>query len=336
MLEEPAGVQLNAVRAYIGELSEISVFEGSVIAYAEEFYFEQEGVVEEMHVVIGQQVSAGDPLITLNTEAEEKRLQSLEKEIERLLQNGEYEDRLAQLDMAMLELELQELMSRTPRDENAEMLKKLDMEELQLKTALNKTLRQMTLSELESERERLLEEISRNVLYAPFDGRVMYMTSQLQRGSYVSAYTPLLYLADDTRLLVECEYITNAMLDSAHELYALVGAGQYAITPVEVDPQEYLSKVLAGEELRLQFTFDQLDETLAPGQYAAVCVTNNYVADALLIPTNALYAAEGSLYVYVMEDGVRVRRDVKRGATTDWLTQIVEGLEEGELVYVKE
>ena len=54
-LLEPAGVQMNAVEAFIGDISSIAVHTASVVPYVEEFFFEQEGVIEEMHVIIGQQ-----------------------------------------------------------------------------------------------------------------------------------------------------------------------------------------------------------------------------------------------------------------------------------------
>ena len=95
------------------------------------------------------------------------------------------------------------------------------------------------------------------------------------------------------------------------------------------------SKILSGEAPMLQYSIDNPDETLAAGQFAVVCVESSYVADALIVPTNALFT-DTTRYLYVMEDGVRVRRDVKTGIFTDWYTQITEGLEEGEVVYVKD
>jgi multidrug efflux pump subunit AcrA (membrane-fusion protein) len=83
-LMEPAGVQLNAVEAFIGDISKIDAYPASVVPYVEEFFFEQEGVIEEMHVIIGQSVKAGDPLITLDTENEMKRVKTLYSEIEEL------------------------------------------------------------------------------------------------------------------------------------------------------------------------------------------------------------------------------------------------------------
>jgi len=335
-LMEPAGVQMNAVEAFVGEISNIAVHPAAVVPYVQEFYFEQEGVIDEMHVVVGQTVKAGDPLITLDTKNETKRVEALRREIEQLNTNSAYEDELALLDLAILDAELRALKKQEPVDESAVMLKQLDIEEKHLDMELAASLRRLEMDQLTSELEMLEAEIEKNVLYAPFDGRVVYMSAQWQHGNYVSAFTPLIYLADDTQLFVESEYISNSTLGLAHAVYAQIGGKQYALTATPVDEKKYLAQILAGESLIRQFTFDNPDDALAPGQYAAICVESNYQQDALLVPTNCLYTADRARYLYVMEDGVRVRRDVKVGVTTDWYTQITEGLEEGELVYVKE
>lgn len=332
-LIEPAGVQLNATKAFIGDISNITVYPASVVPYVEEFFFEQEGVIEEMHVIIGQEVKAGDPLITLDTEAETERVEMLRRQLEELETNTAYEQKLGQLDLAILDAEWRHLQKQ---DETAAALKKLDMEEKKLALKLAADVRTLEKEQLISEMERLQAEIQKNVLYAPFDGRVAYMSNEWRHGDYVSAYTPLVYLVDDTRLFVESDYISNTILDSAHAVYAQVGSGHYAMTAMPVDEKKYMAQVLAGLKLRRQFTFDEPDETLEAGQYAVVCVESNFRPDVLLVPTNTLYTADRTRYLYVMENGVRVRREVKVGVTTDWHTQIIDGLQEGELVYVKE
>lgn len=334
-LLEPAGVQLNAARAEIREISRITPYEASVVPYMEEFFFEQEGVIDVMHVLVGQTVKAGDPLITLNTEAEEERAKALEKEIVYLKTNSSYEDRLWQIDLEMLDVELHQLLNAAPRDDGAVALKRLEIEEKKLRIELEQDVRRLELEALESELESLQKGISRNVMTAPFDGTVMYMSGILQRGSYVSAYSPLIYLADDSRLYVESEYISASSLQSAHQVYAMIGDERYAVTPMPYDEREYLSQLLSGETLMLQFSLDEADAAVRAGDYAMVCVESEYVADALVVPTNALYS-DDTRYLYVMENGVRVRRDVKTGIRTDWFAQITEGLEEGELVYVQE
>lgn len=333
-LKEPAGVQLNAIEAFIGDISKIAVHPASVVPYVEEFFFEQEGVIDEMHVIIGQEVKTGDPLITLDTEAETERVEELRRKLEELETNTAYEQELASIDMAILDTEWRRLQKQG--DVNAAALKQLDIEEKKLALELEASLRAMEKEQLIDELERLEAEIEKNVLYAPFDGRVAYMSSEWRHGDYVSAFTPLVYLADDTKLMVESDYISNTTLDYAHAVYAQVGSKHYAMTAMPVDEKKYMAQVLSGVKLRRQFAFDEPDEALEVGQYAVICVESNYRPDVLLVPTNTLYTADRIRYLYVMENGVRVRREVKVGVTTDWYTQITEGLQEGELVYVKE
>ena len=228
-LLEPAGVQLNAVAAWVGEISDIDVFEGAVVPYTQEFWFEQDGMVDVVHVTPGQTVRAGEPLITLDTKAQEKQLQGVRRRMEQLTTNGTYEDELAKLDLEILELELRMLKHASPYDEDAVQLKQIDIQEKQLELELAAALRRMELEKLESEMAELERSIAANTMTAAFDGRVMFMVS-LKHGSYIGAYTPLVWLADDTQLFVEADYISERVMASAHALYAHIGAKQYPLT----------------------------------------------------------------------------------------------------------
>jgi len=334
-LLEPAGVMMDTVEAYVGEISRIAVYDAAVVPYVEELFFTVEGEVDEMHVVVGQRVKAGDVLITLNQEAELERMEELQAELEEAHTNGEFEEKLWQVDLKILDAELRALMAQTPHDENAIALKKLEREELQLDMSLERSLRNLQLERLETELEELEEEVQKNMLLAPFDGQIVYVNA-LQQGSYVGAYTPLLYLADDTRLHVQSPYISGAYLDGCDEMYALVGAERYGLTPAEVDEKEYIAQMLAGETLKSDFSIESPGEELEAGQYAAICLVMQRAEDALIVPSNAVFSDKAGRYLYLIEDGVRVRRDVKVGISTDWETQITEGLEEGDVVYVKD
>ena len=335
-LLEPAGVQLNAVEAHMGEISKITAYPGSVVPYVEEFFFEQEGVIDVMHVIVGQQVKAGDPLVTLDTEKEMERAETLKRKIEQQQTNAAYEEKLAAIDLKMLEVELRKLMKQQPVDETAIALKRLDIESKKLEIDLAADLRQLEMKQLTAEMETLENDIAQNVLYAPYDGRVAYMSDEWQPGDYVGAFTPLIYLADDSRLFVESDYISNGTLKTAYRLYALIGDQRYDLTVTPLDEKKHLSQILSGVSPVRQYTFNEPDDALEAGQYASICIESEYRENALLIPTNALYHTNKTYYVYVMEEGVRVRREVKVGISTNWYTQITEGLQEGELIYVAE
>lgn len=334
-LLEPVGVQLAAAEAVVGDISRITVYNGAVVPHVEELYFTVDGDIEEIYATYGQTVSAGDVLATLDQEAQIEQLEALGEQIDALRSEDDYAGQLARIDREILQLELEALMAQPDRDESAVELKRLDIEEFDLSVELEDEFRQMELDRLEEEYAQLEAELGSAELIAPFDGRVMYM-NDVAAGDRVSAYAPLIYLADETRLSIETEYVSEMVMISAVDMYALVGDARCGVEYVPMDTEEYLTRVLSGEELKSSFAFTEEAENMTAGAYAAVCVETGRVENALIIPRNSLYMEMGVRYVYVVEDGVRTRREVETGVTNDWQAQITSGLEEGELVYVQD
>ena len=163
----------------------------------------------------------------------------------------------------------------------------------------------------------------------------MAYAASLQEGDWLTAYRPVAYIADESRLYLSGESISTSLSGGATEMYALINGGRYEITPREMEREDYIALVLAGNDVPACFDFEA-GEDVEAGMYAAVCLVTRARENVLLIPTNALLRGGGGRYVYVLgENGERTRRAVKTGVSTAWLTEITEGLEEGEVVYVK-
>lgn len=331
-LREPAGLTLSSATVSVEDMLTVSVYEGEVVAHMEALDFETDGKIGEVKAVVGQLVKAGDVLLTLDREAELKRCESLRKDIEARETDLRYDEALAEIDLDILNLELERLGSQLPRDEKAVTLKQLEIESFQLNAELEKELALLELDRLRAELKALEDESAKAQMIAPFDGRVMFI-QELYSGTRVSAYEPLVYLADDSRVHLEVEYISETNLSRAFGMYALVDGERVEIEAQPADTAEILAKAVSGEALTTKFDVTS-GQTLSPGAYAAVCVESGYVEDALVIPANALFAGAGGKYVYVVENGVRVRRDVKTAAVNVRHVQVLEGLEEGEEVYV--
>jgi HlyD family secretion protein len=94
--------------------------------------------------------------------------------------------------------------------------------------------------------------------------------------------------------------------------------------------------ILEDKELKAKFAFQDPDDFLESGQYAAIQIIKSYREDVLTVPINALYKDGVNYYVYKQEDGHSVRCDVKTGVISSTKAEILEGLEEGDVVYVKE
>jgi len=69
--------------------------------------------------------------------------------------------------------------------------------------------------------------------------------------------------------------------------------------------------------------------------YAYIVLVDSYLPEALAVPANAVMQDGAEHYVYLVSpDGTQLRQTVKPGLKTDAYIQILEGLEEGDRVYV--
>lgn len=73
---------------------------------------------------------------------------------------------------------------------------------------------------------------------------------------------------------------------------------------------------------------------LYAGASATVAITVKQATDVLTVPTGALRSEDDKTYVYVVADGKRERRDVEVGTAYGAQTEVLSGLEEGDVVEV--
>jgi len=333
-LLEPMGVQSDMAEAYIGEIYKIEYYNAAVVPYAEPLYFDVPGAIEKIHVYPGKYVQEGDILLELDQEALIKRVQTLRDELSYVEIDNAYSDALIQLDIELLNTELYHLHQQGAAETQLD----LKRNEIAKKEAELRQTQAQREPDLEAKRNELAEleaSLDENVLRAPFSGRIAHVIN-MTNGHYVQAYDPLLYIADDTRLSLSGDYAASSIFTSAHRIFARIGDKDYDISFVPIDQKEYISAVLSGQTLSNTYEFTGSTEGIEAGQYAAVFVISDYVDNALLIPRSALFNDSDGRYVYVDEDGTRVRRPVSIGKSTQALIQITDGLKEGELVYVND
>ena len=337
------GVELDSEAAYIGDLSQITTYDSAVMPAVEELYMTVNGSIERIYVTLGDQVKKGDVLLELDESATQEAHDELAEQIEHTKTINDYNNRLAMLDIEILKNQLRELESRrTDADAPADLekqiaLKQVAVEQAELNLKQQQETQQLSLQNQEAALAELAAKLGQNKLIAPCDGRVAFALT-VKEGDWLAAYKTVVYLADESRLYLSGESISAMTLSTADEVYALIDGARYEITKQELDREEYIALILAGTAVPARFTFDAGDhpEGVEAGMYAAVCVVTKQFEDVLLVPTNAVLRDSTGKYVYVIgENGQRARRSIKTGASTAWLTQVTEGLEEGEVVYVK-
>jgi len=256
----------------------------------------QGGRLKTMHAKNGQTVKTGDLLAELNAE-------SLESQI-----------RIQKLEVEKSQLSVDQLVAN-------------GADTYSLKKA------RLSLQQVKYQLEDLQRQLENTRIYAPIDGEIVYVITTAI-GEYVNAYQTVVKVADTSSLI---------LMTSASDAGSLpIGA----IVTVEFQKQELTGEIVANpttlmndpiEELRKAALIriqGSMPESVELGSDARIIYVQEKRENVLVLPRTLINLMSGRRYVNVLEDGVRVEKDVEVGLTTDTEAEIIKGLEEGDLVIV--
>ena len=346
-LLEPVGVQIDTAVVQYDDMIEViyksepdgsrgEVYESRVLPYVEAVSFEVSGTLDELLAIQGDEGKKGQVLAKLDPERINEQVGSLRDQINNLNTVGGYDDRQKTADIKIAQIELK-MMRESGATEEACRVKELDIEilETQLKQAQEQ--RALEIRELERQISKISEGLGDIELTAPFDGRIVWTNNSMQTygSKHVSANDPIFYIADDTRLSIESDYMSGHVLNNLERVYALVNGQEYELTYVPYTNEEFARMVRSGN-LKTRFTFVGSTEDLQGGEMAYIIPVKNSRENVLTIPANALFQTYGVSYVKKIVDGEQQRVDVTVGLITDSKVEILSGLQEGDVVYAKE
>lgn len=333
-LLEPVGVELDFAVVSRMDIERVETHDAYVVPEVTEMYFTVDGAADCINTSLGAYVKKGDVLITLDETDSIERRDELREQLAYLETMYSYDAQIAQAEMEILEKQLEKAVrDGISEADRISMQGNIDMQRLLNSQQDEENARELAL--IRTEISELDAKIGNNTLTAPFDGTVVMMRD-IRKENWINAYDVVIAIADDTHIMVESDYLSESRLNSALELYALINDGRYSLEPVPVDMTEYFSIVFGGGTVMTDCEFTCDTEDVKVGDYALLVVVQSRAEDVLGIPSNALYNDDTGKYVYVLEDGNRVKRTVRTGPGNGLYTQIVDGLEEGDKVYVKE
>lgn len=334
-LLEPAAVEMDTAVASFSDMYRSLVYSGEVVPYVEEVVFKTEGILGSLEVTVGDEVKKDQILAVLDGEVIEKQIETLKEQIADEEKLGEFADRKALLDIEIAKLELEGMpLTGTERNE-ARSAKEISIERMETELEQTQQLRRLELEKKNALLAEYEKKLADNVIRAPFDGTVCYII-QLNVGDPVNSYVPIVCVADENSMRIQTEYISLTNISGADRLAARIGDKEYAVSYIPVDEGEYISGMLSGADIYSDFALEQTDDSIANGDFAAVILYYSSRENVLTIPVNSLYQDNSGKYVYIIEEGQRVRRSVKTGIANDVEAEILEGLKEGDVVYVKE
>lgn len=286
-------------------------------------------IVNDCYVQEGDIVSEGDLLASLWLGDVEKEAEKTEYQLASLKLQLEQTQELKAFDIESANT-LFEYTYKTADDKKA-LQEKLESIEEQYKTKLEDLSDDILITEMRlAEYEQQLRD---GKLIAGMDGEITYLDSGLAAIDYSVVYTEedkkmiTISSLESCYFMVEdatyAEYIKEG--DSLFVNYTLSGVkSQCEVTPAKMDAWDGLMyfDVVGEETFDIEMRGDILLE-LARKE------------NVLCVPTDAVHESEEGSFVYIEEDGMLSMRYVTVGLRGLDVTEIAEGLSEGEVVVLK-
>ncbi len=331
-LDEPVSVTFDTAKAKYSDVATYEVYEGCVVPVTVPAYFERDGKLLHASVAVGDTVNAGDTLMTLDIEDNEKAVAKLRRDMEGVQRNFEFA--LARIQFDRESLVIKRDMARKLGDTDAVRALDIDIEAADLSAKQLREVFDFDAANNQRQLDYLLEQQQGHVLTAPISGMVLYVDVQ-QKGADIKAYSNVVYIADSTQLRVQVLSDRSNIGQIADNVRAKIGDKFYNLSLIEMPTSEVLRYFLSDKPIPSTYIIEEIDGDIESGQYAHVVITKSSKPDCLTIPINALYTGNPS-YVYVMENGQRVYRAVEVGVRSLTAAEITDGLSEGEEVFVKQ
>lgn len=341
-LLDPVGSVTDTVSVVRGTISGTNIYDAQVIPYTEELGFEIEGNITGINVQIGDEVKKGDVLAVLDGAGEGNEYDTIVSELKQQKNTYSEENLVAEYDIKILETERNQLKKslKSVKGEEKKAVKKqiaikeADIEIAKARLSGNKDIQKIEISELKRKKKLALEKLEKNYLYATMDGVITYI--DMEPGLYVEANSFVLALSDNTKKQIKSEFVSKRELTSADDYYVMYKNKHYGVTQHEYDPAEIDSLIEAELVPCSYFDVNDKDVEFEIGESLELYVVTDEQNDALIIPSNALYREGSACYVYKQAGDNKVKTEVTVGTSTTSMVQIIDGIQEGDVVYVKE
>lgn len=332
VLKESIGAELDTALVSRGDIYNLTTYDAKIYPEVSEMYFTTDGRVQSIHVYLGQEVKKGDLLIRLDGKEKMEELQRLNKELHDLVKNYEYENILQDIDIQIQKLNIERMKrDQASEIEIAQMMVELDkIELLKLQTL---EIQQYNIDKIQNKITAIQVEIEKDKIVAPFSGIVVYI-NDVKMHEQVSAYDPMIILANHSKLHLQSEYITESVIKSASQIYAVAKGKEYNIEYIPLERDQIITLNNNDGIIESKY-YLPTTEDLVVGDYACIYVKDKLKKDVIYIPKNAIYSDSQGDFVYRLVDEKLVRSSVEVGVVTEIQAEIKSGLEEGDVIYVQ-
>jgi len=331
VLLDPVGETMDSAKVTVGEMYNISTYNSAVTSEYKEIKMANDGIVKNVNVQLGDEITAQGSILTLDDESAGDTLQGVDDKIAELEADNAYLNQIDEYEIQLLELELKKV--KEDGGNNIYKIHELTNKIADARSDLekNKVEQQKKIAELQlSKMEGATEG---GEVLSPWDGKIVYLNTGA-KGSVVKAGTVIAIVAKKDSKILFGDYIERETVRNAHRIYARIGTKEYNVTNVPYEQFELNNRLFFKLPLYSKFYIEENAEVTL-GMYASVVVITDYKENALQIPSNSLLSDAEGYYVYKKNGEEFERQNISVGHMTDTAVEVTEGLQEGDEVYVK-
>jgi len=327
-----------------GAVQQITLRSGIVRVESEHIAFDINGHIAAVYVFPGSTVQAGDLLMRLDAEELTEEIATLQSAIAHMNNISRlaremfvYEVALMQLNYTAATREAAETLSEAAQNRAVSLM--LEIENAELQHNQRQELRALDIADMRRNLAELQELLPQKELRAPYDGVVTYVT-EVNSGSWIAAGSPAVYINHCGEVYVY--YVGNHLphqLLLAPRIVARINGREYELYHVPVTREERMAAARRGLPEQSRFNF--ANDRPPVGAYAAIMFYTVDIPDTLRVPINAVFFMDGiGSYAYRVQhfrdlSSELIMTPVRVGVRTNSYAQILEGLEEGDEVFVR-
>ena len=300
-LIKPSEVEYKTMEAQLSDISKETIVQGSFKSANEiTLSFEEHGgYLIESNAKYGAKVHEGDLLFALD------------------IGDMEIEQKVAELNLEKATMYYDRVKRRTSSTYDRRMAE-IDMEIKQLAY------------------DKITSDIEKSKIYAPFDGVVTYMTNAVV-GDVVNAQKTMIKIADESQLRLMVQGDNASKFTFGETVYAELSAGKEKFTyegKVVLSTREKPENMEESfEEPTSIIELSGFDTSKAEiNQLVKITIVEQHAENIIAIRRNLIKNYFGRTFVYILEDGLKVERDVEVGITNTTMAEIRQGLEVGDLI----
>lgn len=363
-LEEGTAGQPQMTEVIRGDMQITMVMDAYAGPKVEQLSFKEGGFFGDYMVQLGDEVKAGDVLAISDVQAAEEEIEQKRLELEDLTANFEYQRATLNNQIEILKLRMDDVYGQIEKEEYMspeftalcikvgnydEEKKRIELQQKQLQEMYD-----LELPHYQKQLQDLIDKSTGNVIKAPFDGVIVALREEsanedqdlVYRGRAGWAPIPeadkvintnqyYVAVADPTVLYVRCDYVSQPVMDVVDSAFFWKDGTEYPVSYIPMTDRMYRDMKNSGEALYSEFAIEGAEGTVLSGDYGKVKLVVAEKKDILLVPQLAVVSDKSGIFVYRDKDGQKEKVRVKIGSRDGISVEILEGLQEGDRVYVQ-